>query len=79
MSNRFRWSLIKPFIIFLAGLAVTGSSLFAILYFTPLSRVSEPMGFILFITVACLVIVGYALGIITLAFVGFFALTRFWK
>jgi hypothetical protein len=70
---------IKPFIILFAGLAATGSSLLAILYFTPLSTVDELMGFILFILIACLLIVGYALAIITLAFVGFFVLARFWK
>jgi len=79
MSNGFRQLLSNSFIILLAGLAAIASSLFAILYFSPLSQVSELMGFALFITVTSLLVAGYTLAIITLAFVGIFALTEYWQ
>ena len=63
----------------LAALVAIGLSLFAIFFFSPLSQVIEPVGLVIFITVTCLLIVGYALAIIAVAFVGVFALTEFWQ
>jgi len=79
MANQFGRLLDKSFIILLAGLASIASSLFAILYFSPLSQVSEPVGLALFMTATCLLVAGYMLGIMALAFVGVFALTEFWQ
>jgi hypothetical protein len=69
----------KSFTILLASLAVIALSLIVILHFSPLSEVNELTGMVLFITAACLLVAGYALAIIALAFVGVFALTEFWQ
>ena len=79
MANQFRGLRDKTFIILLTCLAAMVSSLFSVLYFSPSFHANEVEGLVLFLTVTCLLLVGYALGIIALAFVGLFVLTEFWQ
>lgn len=69
--------LSKSFVILLAVLAGIATSLFIILHFSPLSQIDKSMGLALFITVTCLLVAGYALGFIALAFFGIFVFTGF--
>lgn len=78
MSQLFRSMLDKSFLILLAALAATAFSLFMIFHFLLFSQLGEPDGLTVFIMVACLLVAGYVLGFIAMAFFGLFVLTEFW-
>ncbi len=79
MSTRFGGLSEKPFIVLLVLLVAIGLSLFTVLNFVATSQLTEVMGLTSFIVVTVLLIVGYMLGFVVLAFLGIHVLTKFWQ
>lgn len=77
MTASYLGLLSKSFVILLAVLAGIATALFITFHFSPLLQIDESLGLALFITVTCLLVAGYALGFIALAFFGTFVFTRF--
>jgi predicted permease len=76
MSNRFGGLLEKDFAYVLSSLAVIAASVLAIFNILTTTRLSTEMGLTFFVVVTILLILGYALGVVALAFLGIFILTR---
>lgn len=79
MPASLGWLIDRAFVCVVVALAGIAFFLLAIFNFLPSSQVGEPAALALFIVVTCLMVAGYALGFVALAFVGIFALTRFWQ
>ena len=79
MPASLGWLKDRAFVCIVVALAGIAFFLLAIFIFLPLSQVGEPVGLALFIVVTCLMVAGYALAFVAFAFVGIFALTRFWQ
>jgi len=79
MSNRVGGLLERGFACLLALLAVIGASLFAIFNLLATSHLNVTIGLTSFVIVAVLLTLGYALGFLTIAFLGIFFVTRIWQ
>ena len=68
----------KSFFLILGALGTLGLSLFVIFKFVSMAQSGVTLGFILFLAVSVLLILGYMFGMVALGFVAFFVLTRIW-
>ena len=76
MSNRFGGLLGKEFAYILGSLAAIAASLLAIFNILTSTQLSTGLGLAFFVVVTVLLILGYALGVVALAFLTIFSLTR---